>query len=514
MRKSLAARFKTCILLNTGEKIYPEEIEKFYTKNGPVKEMCVFTVSGMHGVAGSKVLWAIIQPDLENFREFAVVNLRFAIKERFDDAAQSLPSHQRIKGFTVTLEDLPHSLGGRLRRSAVKKLYEPRVIAGLEGALPVSGEISNEDRLLVESEAGVKVLKCLKEQCGIKRQIILEDSLELDLGIDSLGRLELLSCLELTFSSDIKDEVIAKSFSVKDLIVRITEALKVAKVIRPEENKGLPFEPGYWKEHLQVLPKAEHLGALEFGTGFWAWLFRVTITGIDCLILKLFFGIKAEGEENVPKEGGYILYPNHTSDLDGPAIAACLPRRHVFQLFYFVFIPFFFRPFVKSRFMRNLVKMERLIPFDFSTHFLEALRSCYLVLKRGKGLCFFPEGLRSCTGEVGDFKKGFGVLAKVTGAKLVPVAIEGAYEAWSSSAKYPRRHPIRVRFGKPLLPEDLEKEGFAMGASDGYEAICFAARKALMELKEKKSVAPQPYSPKVSLNHALTSLVKSAGKAR
>ena len=127
--------------------------------------------------------------------------------------------------------------------------------------------------------------------------------------------------------------------------------------------------------------------------------------------------------------------------------------------------------------------MERFIPFDYSTHFLEALRSSYLVLQRGKGLCFFPEGLRSPIGEVGKFKKGFGVLAKETGARLVPVAIEGAHEAWASTAKYPKRHLIRVRFGKPLLPEDLEKEGLAMGSQDPYDAICVAARRALIQLK-------------------------------
>jgi len=129
--------------------------------------------------------------------------------------------------------------------------------------------------------------------------------------------------------------------------------------------------------------------------------------------------------------------------------------------------------------------MERLIPFDYSTHFLEALRSAYLVLKRGKGLCFFPEGLRSTTGKIGNFKEGFGILAKETGAKLVPVVIEGAYEAWPSTAKYPKLHKIRVRFGKPLLPEELEKEGLSMGAQNSYDAICVAARRALIELKEK-----------------------------
>ena len=289
----------------------------------------------------------------------------------------------------------------------------------------------------------------------------------------------------MLFRSDIKDEAISRAFTVKDLILGITKALRGAKGIRPEEDQALPLMSGYWKKHLQVLPKEEHLGALEFSTGFSAWLLRFSITAIDCLIFKLFFRIKAEGAENVPKVGAYILYPNHASDLDGPAITACLPRRPVFQLFYFLFIPYFFRPYVKSRLLRDLIKMERFIPFDYSTHFLEALRSAYLVLQRGKGLCFFPEGLRSTTGEVGVFKKGLGILAKETGALLVPVAIEGAYEAWPSTAKYPKCYPIRVRFGKPLLVEDLEKEGLAMGAQNCYDAICVAARRALIELKTR-----------------------------
>ena len=482
MSKTLIDRFKDFIIVSFEEKIYPEEIEEFYTKAAPIKEMCVFTVSGMEGAGGSKVLWAVIQPDLEDFRKFASVNLHLAIKERFDNVSQSLPIHKRLKGFTITLADLPHDLLGKIERGAVKEIYEPRVIAGIEGALPVSGELTVDDHLLIVSETGIKTLACLKEISGIKRPIILEDSLELDLGIDSLGRIELASCLELSFKVSIEDEAISRAFSVKHLILGITDALKGAKEIAPEDQ-AVPLEPGYWKKHLQVLPKEEHLGALEFSPGFFGWLLRFSVAAVDYLIFKLFFSVKVEGAENVPEEGAYILYPNHTSDLDGPAITACLPRRPVFQLFYFLFIPFFFRPYVKSPALRNLIKMIRFIPFDYSTHFLEALRASYLVLQRGKGLCFFPEGLRSVTGEIGGFKKGFGILAKETGAKLVPVAIEGAYEAWSSTVKYPKCHPIRVRFGKPLLPEDLEKEGLAMGAQNSYEAIGVAARKALIKLK-------------------------------
>ncbi len=56
MIKDLIVRFKDFIILNSGKKIYPKEIEEVYTKVAPVKEMCVFTVSGMGGVRKSKVL--------------------------------------------------------------------------------------------------------------------------------------------------------------------------------------------------------------------------------------------------------------------------------------------------------------------------------------------------------------------------------------------------------------------------------------------------------------------------
>ena len=158
MSKTIINRFKDFIIVSLEEKIYPEEIEKFYTHDAPIKEMCVFTVSGMEGAEKSKILWAVIQPDLESFRKFASVNLHLSIKERFDNISQSLPVHKRLKGFTITLADLPHDLLGKIERGAVKEIYESRVIAGIEGALPVSGELTVDDHLLIESQTGIKIL--------------------------------------------------------------------------------------------------------------------------------------------------------------------------------------------------------------------------------------------------------------------------------------------------------------------------------------------------------------------
>lgn len=478
----LTGRMKELIVLSSGKKMYPQEIEDVYTQAAPVKQMCVFALSGKQGVKGSNGLWAIVQPDLEYFKKFNEVNLRGVLKERFDNASQSLPSYKRLNGFTITLEDLPNTRLGKIKRYQVLEIYESKVIAERAGVPTEVPELSPEDLALTTSETGKKVLECLEEQSGLNRIMTPTDSLELDLGIDSLGRIELATRLEEAFNIEVTNEVISGAFRIKELILAVEGALKYPKGVPPEE-RGVAVGPDYWKELLQVPPKKENLEVLELSTGFVASQFRLILTAIDCLIFKVFFRIKEEGAQNVPEEGAYIIYGNHTSFLDGPAVAACLPRRPVFQIFYFVFGPYFFRPFVKSTVLRNLVKMARIIPFDFSTHFLEALRSCYFVLQRGKGLCFFPEGLRSPTGKVGKFKKGFGILAKETGAVLVPVAITGAHEAWSSAAWFPRPYQVKVKFGKPLIVADLEKEGLEMGAKDSYEAICIAARKALIALK-------------------------------
>ncbi len=476
----LTGRLKDIIVLSSGKNIYPEEIEEAYAKAAPVKEICVFDASGVQGVRDSNALWAVVRPDLENFRKFGEVNLRFVLKERFDNLSKSLPSHKRLMGFTITLEDLPHTLLGKIKRYAVKEMYGPKVTEERAGAAPAPREISDEDKALSGTVTGRKVLECLTRQSGIARQITPVDSIELDLGIDSLGRIELASSLEKAFDAEIKDEAIGSAFSVRDLIVGVGDALTAAKGLPPEEREII-VGPDYWKKLLEVLPKKENLEKIDLHPGLASWAIGFILTSVPYLLFKLFYSLKAEGRENVPGEGPYILYANHTSFFDGPAVAAALPRRPMLELFYIGF-----RPYLEAPVMRNLVKTARLIPLDFSAHFLEALRSCYYVLQHGKGLCVFPEGLRSFTSEVGQFKKGFGILAKETGAKLVPAAILGTYEAWPRAAKYPKRHPILVRFGTPVAAEDLEREGRAMGAVDGYDAICLAARKALVELKERQ----------------------------
>ena len=471
----LTGRSKDVIVLSSGLNINPEEIEEAYMKDAPVKEMCVLEVPSKKEGKKTQVLWAVVVPDLDFFKKYGEVNLKHVIKERFDNVTKTLPPYKRLMGFSITLEDLPHTLLGKVKRFEVKDIYIPKIAEEEE---PEKKELKKEDKELMDSFFGKKIISFLKKQTNIK-EITPSDSLEIDLGIDSLGRIDLAVGLEKLFGTEIKDEIIGQAFTVRDLIKGAME-LALPKTVEgePVAGKELRLGTDYWKKVLDVPPKKENLERIDLNPGPIVWLGCYLFTLMHWIYFKLFYKHRVEGAENFPKEGNYILYVNHTSYFDGFLVAISLPHFPKLNLFFVGFRPYFTVPII-----RNLVKIGRIIPLDFSEHLLEALRSSYYVLKNGKSLCLFPEGLRTLDGKIGKFKKGFGILAKELKPKLVPVALEGAYEAWPRTQKYPKRHPIKVKFGKPIEVDEAEKEGFKLGAKDSYEAVCMGARKVLKELK-------------------------------
>jgi len=67
----------------------------------------------------------------------------------------------------------------------------------------------------------------------------------------------------------------------------------------------------------------------------------------------------------------------------------------------------------------------------------------------------FPEGTRSRDGELGELKSGIAVLAARAKVAIIPAGIAGTYEAWPRSRAFPRPHPLRIHYGRPILPEDI-----------------------------------------------------------
>ncbi len=473
----LTGRAKDVIVLSSGVNVYPEEVEEAYMAQAPVSKMCVFDLPQKKGKVAGLALWAVVVPDLGFFRKYGEVNLRAVIKERFDNVSRALPPYKRLMGFTITLDELPHTPLGKIKRYAVKEIYTQ---AALQETPEAKAGPSPEDLEMMSTETGKRIIRYLEDQTRVEGRIMPADLLELDLGIDSLGRIELAAGLEQVFGIKIEDEIIGRSFTVRDLITGIEPLLR-EKESRPVLAGREAVVPESWKRTLDIPPEKENLDKIDLDPGPISWFGGFMFICLNKVFFRIFNSLSAEGQGNIPKHGPFMMYVNHTSYFDGLVVASTLPRFPRLDLFFVGFRPYFNVPVI-----RNLIKIGRIIPLDFSAHLLEAMRSCYYVLKNGKALCLFPEGLRTLDGRVGVFKKGFGILAKETNAQLVPVVIEGAFRSWPRTSKFPKRHPIKVIYGEPLDVEKAEREGLALGAKDSYEAICLGARAALVRLQQER----------------------------
>jgi 1-acyl-sn-glycerol-3-phosphate acyltransferase len=167
----------------------------------------------------------------------------------------------------------------------------------------------------------------------------------------------------------------------------------------------------------------------------------VFLTGV------LAYRVRCSGTENIPKTGGVLVISNHQSHFDPPLVGMGCPRRmnYLARDTLFGFAPF-----------RWLIKSLDAIPIDREGLGLGGIKESLRRLKRGEMVVMFPEGTRTRNGEVGRFRPGFTVLAARSGAAILPVAIEGAFDAWPRWRKFPRLGTIQVHYGQPLAPTEIQ----------------------------------------------------------
>ena len=196
-------------------------------------------------------------------------------------------------------------------------------------------------------------------------------------------------------------------------------------------------------------------------------------------LFKWWFDLKVYGRERLAGHG-YILCPNHTSFMDGFLLVYAVPGPLRHRLFSQGYRAYFDAPVV-----RHLLKLIRVIPVDSAGNVVAALQVSSYILRHGRILGIFPEGSRSPSGELGKFKRGVAILARELGVPLVPVYIQGSYEAWPPGVILPRPRPIRVIFGGQHSWQELKARGLEIdpNASD-YDAIRVGLRQEVLRLKE------------------------------
>lgn len=161
------------------------------------------------------------------------------------------------------------------------------------------------------------------------------------------------------------------------------------------------------------------------------------------MLFTVFFGVRAHGLKNIPKRGGAILASNHQSFLDPVLIALPLERQIHFMARESLF---------RYRGFRWLIKALNAFPVRRGGAGPTDIERAVLRLREGKLVLVFPEGTRTRDGSVGKFSKGVARLARMGGACVVPVGINGAFQSWPRTRKIFRFRRLAVAYGKPLIP--------------------------------------------------------------
>jgi len=471
----ITGRKKEVIVLSSGKNIAPEEVETHYLKGAHIKELCVLAVKA----DGQEKLMAAIVPDLGYFKKSGEIDIHGLVKWDLETLSVNLPDYKRIRGFIIVKDDLPRTRLGKLKRYEVEANYLDELKDAQLGKVHRDETINEEDAALIQTELYQNIIEIIRQQVKIKGEINPNDHLEIELGLDSLSRVELIATLEKTYDIKLPQALIANVFTVKDLVQQI-DLLLQDRADRQEVKTPVVGQEELWKEIIQEKPSEELLKNIDLNPSKRARFVIFLFCSFLRLLFKLFFRLKVKGLENLPQDKAFIFCPNHVSYLDGFIVNSVLPNKMVMRVFSIGFKAYFDAPIV-----RNLTKIGRLVVIDRAGQLTQALQVSAYILKQGKIATLFPEGARSIDGKVKEFRKGVGILAKELNVPLVPVYLDGVYEAWPRTRKFPRLHPMSITFGKPYGAKTLLKEGKALGVEDDYEAIVVALRKKVIALKKE-----------------------------
>jgi 1-acyl-sn-glycerol-3-phosphate acyltransferase len=175
--------------------------------------------------------------------------------------------------------------------------------------------------------------------------------------------------------------------------------------------------------------------------GFGRWLYDLLWVLCRTLAVSV-FGFRVRFAEPLPRQGGLLVVSSHQSHLD-PLLLGLATDRRLSSLARSSL--YHFKPFAA------VITSLDAIPIDRNASMVKTMKALIGRLRDGHAVVIFPEGTRTSTGELGEIKSGFALLAKKSEVPIVPVAIVGAYECWPRSRLLPRPGRIRLEFG-PVMP--------------------------------------------------------------
>jgi long-chain acyl-CoA synthetase len=439
----LTGRKKEVIVLSNGKNVYPEEIEAHYLKSPLIKEIAVMGLEGAPGAGGDR-LHAVVVPNFDMLRQRKIVNAKEAIRFDIEGLAPSIASTKRIGSYEIWQEDLPRTTTRKIKRFEVEKKVranQSRKSAD-DSELPAEKPLTAEESAWLEQPDVQRGLTILRESARSSPPAMRPTlSLDLDLGLDSMQRVEVLSRLEEELGGNLEESQLTEIYTVRDLIDAVlTSAASGAG------GRGSRVTFAGWKSILAEDPDNPDVLALahpnRITDTFWYLVSRVIQ-----MVARERFDLKVSGVENIPQSGPFIISSNHQSYIDPLILAGLFPA----NVFYRAFAVGTSDIFGKG-FMRKLARSIKVVVLDPDANLVPAMRAGAFGLRHGMALVLYPEGERSIDGTPKIFKKGAAILSIHLQVPIVPVAIEGFYEVWPRKQAFQGFKPLKMIIGDPIFP--------------------------------------------------------------
>jgi long-chain acyl-CoA synthetase len=410
-------RKKEVIVTPAGTNVYPDDLEAALRRQPEVKD-CV--VVGIERGGNAEPCAVVILRRENNSDENAVETV-------VQRANQTLAEFQQMKMWVRwPEEDFPRTSTQKPRRNLIRDAAQAQLLQN-------SSRPGSESSPLAELISRVSGRSFSGKSTAALRANATLDS---DLGLSSLDRVELLSAVEDRYQIDLSETRFSAVRTVGDL----------ERMLRGESAPG----PGY-----------------HYPTWTLRWPVSWLRIAAHYLLLRpaiiLLGWPRIEGREHLcGVKGPLLVVSNHVGDVDGGFILTALPARFRHRLatatggeaLEALRTPpparnVLLRIYDRIQWLLG-VSLLNLFPLPREGGFRRSFAYAGQAVDRGYSLLVFPEGRHTSDGKINPFRAGIGLLAANLAIPVLPMRIDGLFELKHAGKKFAAPWKITVRIGEPI----------------------------------------------------------------
>jgi len=449
----LVGRSKDIIVDTNGKNVYPDEVEEVYQDSPYIKELSVI---GLPDGIGEKVA-CIVVPDEEHDIALSRAEVRQKIEEHFREVSAALPYYKRVKLLQFTDEELPRTATRKVKRREVLDLMQ-KIQAGARSVQEAGGEeLTGDAAWLIDIVASVSNRSL--DEVSINSRLP-------DLGFDSLMFVELATAIENAGGALTAPERLNEVQDVRELLGAVnrqgTQRREAARLRLDSEKSD------------------DEIHIPEF-------MRTIGNKGVDLMQRALYERLlrtKYEGRTNIPYHTNFIVAANHSSHLDMGLVKMALDDAGQ-DLVALAAADYFFDTKYKRAYMENFTN---LVPMERTGSLRQSLRHARSFLDRGFNALIFPEGTRSMSGIMADFKPVIGYLALASRVGILPIYLDGTYAAFPKGSTILKSRDVGARIGRFLSAEELEEMTRGMARAEAYRLIAARVRHDIVNLRDRTNV--------------------------